>query len=337
MSASKRIRYYYLKTTKKIRDFLLSDKSREVLVFLFFFIVASGFWLLQTLNYDYETELTIPVRLNKIPGDVVLTSAPPREIHITVKDKGTVLLNYLLGNDFYPIQLDFEDYKNQGNHVNVPVGDIEKKIAGQLSQSTKLLGIKPEVVDYIFSKEKAKKIPVRLHGSVSAGRSYYISDTLCVPDSVIVFATQPILDTITFANTQYVNLTDVTDTLRKSLPIAAIKGAKFVPSQVMFTFITDIYTEKTVEVTLTGTGFPPGKVLRTFPSKVKVTFQIGLSRFKYVRPEDFVLTVPYEELVKSKTDKYRIRLNTSPAGVSNVRFTPAEVDFLIEQIPLNVD
>ena len=35
---------------KRIKDFLLSDKSREFLIFLFFFLIAGGFWLIQTLN-----------------------------------------------------------------------------------------------------------------------------------------------------------------------------------------------------------------------------------------------------------------------------------------------
>ena len=47
------IKYTYLKLSKKIKDFLLSDKSREFLIFLFFFLIAGGFWLLQTLNNDY--------------------------------------------------------------------------------------------------------------------------------------------------------------------------------------------------------------------------------------------------------------------------------------------
>ena len=50
----RKIRYTYLKLSKKIKDFLLSDKSREFLIFLFFFLIAGGFWLLQTLNNDYE-------------------------------------------------------------------------------------------------------------------------------------------------------------------------------------------------------------------------------------------------------------------------------------------
>lgn len=333
MSASRRIRYSYLKAIRKIRSFLLSDKSREFLVFLFFFVIASGFWMLQTLNYDYETEFSVPVRLKNVPGNVVLTSGPPDELCITVKDKGVVLLNYMLGKSFYPIQFDFDDYKNQGSHVYIPIAEIEKKMMSQLSASTKLLAVKPEVVDYIYSKEKAKKIPVRLWGHISAGQRYYIADTLCTPDSVIIFATQSILDTISAAYTQYLSLSGITDTVRRQVLLSEIKGAKFVPASVNFTFLADIYTEKTLEVSLSGTGFPPDKLLRTFPSKVKVTFQVGLSRFKYIHPEDFALNVSYDELLQSGSDKYRVKLNRLPAGVSHVRFLPAEVDFLIEQNP----
>ena len=65
------IKYTYLKLSKKIKDFLLSDKSREFLIFLFFFLIAGGFWLLQTLNIDYEAEFSIPVRMKDLPNNVV--------------------------------------------------------------------------------------------------------------------------------------------------------------------------------------------------------------------------------------------------------------------------
>ena len=65
----RKIRYTYLKLSKKIKDFLLSDKSREFLIFLFFFLIAGGFWLLQTLNNDYEAEFSIPVRVKDLPNN----------------------------------------------------------------------------------------------------------------------------------------------------------------------------------------------------------------------------------------------------------------------------
>lgn len=48
------------------------------------------------------------------------------------------------------------------------------------------------------------------------------------------------------------------------------------PGAVDLTLPVDIYTEKTVEVPLHGVNFPADKVLRTFPSKVQITFKIGL-------------------------------------------------------------
>ena len=57
MFEKQNMRVRYLKTLEKIRNFLLSRKSREFLIFLFFVLVSFSFWLLQVLNDDYETEL----------------------------------------------------------------------------------------------------------------------------------------------------------------------------------------------------------------------------------------------------------------------------------------
>ena len=110
MFEKKNIRVKYLETLEKIRSFLLAKKSREFLIFLFFVFVSFSFWLLQVLNDDYETEFSIPLRMKNVPENVVLTSELPKELRIGVKDRGTVLVNYLLGQTLYPITLDFNDY-----------------------------------------------------------------------------------------------------------------------------------------------------------------------------------------------------------------------------------
>lgn len=330
----KYIKHIYLKISKKIKDFLLSEKSREFLIFLFFFLIAAGFWLLQTLNNDYEAEYSIPVRLKDVPNNVVLTSEPPSELRIRVKDKGTVLLNYMLGKSFFPVSLSFADYKGRGNHVRIYATEFERKILSQLSASSRLLSIKPDTLDYIYSTGKSKRVPVRFQGEVSAGPQYYVSDTLYKPDSVLVYAPKNILDTITTAFTQRMAYENISDTIRNQVALAYVKGAKFVPGAIELTFPVDIYTEKTVEVPLRGVNFPAGKVLRTFPSKVTVTFQVGLKRFRRIKASDFVINVSYEELLKLGSDKYTVKLKAIPHGVNQVRFTPEEVDFLIEQIPV---
>ena len=255
---------------------------------MFFFLIAGGFWLLQTLNNDYEAEFSIPVRVKDLPNNVVLTSEPPSELRVRVKDKGTVLLNYMLGKSFFPVNLSFLDYKGKNNHVKIYVSDFEKKILSQLNVSSKILSIKPDTLEYIYSEGKSKLVPVRLQGKVTAGLQYYVSDTL--------------------------------------------RGVKFVPSSVEATFPVDIYTEKTVEVPLHGINFPADKALRAFPSKVQITFQVGLKRFRSIKADDFVINVSYEELLKLGSDKYTVKLKSFPNGINQIRIVPEQVDFLIEQV-----
>ena len=268
------IKYIYLKFSKKIRNFLLSEKSREFLIFLFFFLIASGFWLLQTLNNDYEAEFSIPVRLKEVPNDVVITSEPSSELRIKVKDRGTVLLNYMLGKSFFPVNLNFNDYSARNNHVRIYSSEFEKKIMSQLNVSTRLISVKPDTLEYIYSHHVA---------------------------------------------------------------LAEVKGAKFIPNAVDLTFPVDMYTEKTVEVPLHGVNFPADKVLRTFPSKVQITFQVGYHNFYKIEANSFIINISYEELLKLGSDKYTVKLKSIPDGVSHIRIAPKKVDFLIEQVSSNGD
>lgn len=333
MFEQRNIKRLFLKTKKQTKDFLLSAKSREFFVFLCFFFIAAGFWLLQTLNNDYETESSIPVRLRNVPENVVITSEPVSEVRVRVRDKGTVLLNYMLGKNFYPVILDFKNYTNMGNHVQVQTSQVQKWITGQLNASTALLSMKPDTLEYYYSTGVSKKIPVKLCGNVSAGEQYYLPDTLFTPDSVRVYAPSDALDTMKVAYTLPLNLDNITDTLEREVTLSAPKGAKYIPASVKLTLPVDMYTEKTVEVPLRGVNFPADKVLRAFPSKIKISFQVGMGRFRQITADDFHLVVSYEELVRLGSEKYTVKLRTLPEGVSHVRFNPEQVDFLIEQIP----
>ncbi len=332
MSERRNIYYAYLRLLKKIKNFLFSNQSREFLIFLFFFLVSGAFWLLQTLNNDYEVELSIPVKLKGVPNNVVITSENATELRVKVKDKGTALVNYMLiGKTLVPINLNFSDYKTSGSHIRIFSSQFERQVQARLSASSALLGIKPDTLDYIYATGKSKRVPVKLRGSVDAGQQYYFPDTLFSPDSVLVYAPLPAFDTITAAYTEPVILHNVTDTTKIQASLAAVRGVKFVPDAVDLTFPVDKFTDKTVEVPVYGINFPADKVLRAFPAKVNVTFKVGMSRYKFITGDDFVILVSYEELLKHGARKYTVKLKSAPSDVKNIRISPEQVDFLIEQ------
>jgi len=329
MSDRRDIKHAYLKFSRNVWDFLLSKKSREFFLFLFFFFIAAGFWLIQTLDNDYETDITIPVRLRAVPENVVVTSEPASSVKVHVRDKGTLLFNYMMGKVFSPLTIDF--VTGEGNHVQIPASIFSRMISGQLSSSTQVMSVVPDTLEYYYSTGQTKMVPVRFQGLASAGSRHYLSDTLFTPDSVRVYAPLALLDTIKAAYTEPLELMGVDDTLRRTVTLRADRGVKFVPESAELTLAVDMYTEKTVEVELHGINFPADKQLRTFPSKVSITFQCGLSNFRNITADDFHIFVSYEDLLKLGNQKYTVRLRNIPKGVSNVRFSPSQVDFLIEQ------
>ena len=325
------IHLHCLDISKRIKDFLLAKKSREFLIFLFFMFVSFSFWLLQVLNDDYETEYTMSLRMVDVPENVVMTSELPSGLKVTLKDKGTVLTNYSWGHGLLPLTLDFAEYSDKGNHVRIPSITLAKKISSQLNQSTKLVSIKPDTLEFIYTKGAGRTVPVKVCGTITPERQYYVSDTIFSPDSVRVYAPKSILDTITAAYTKTVDFEGVSDTVRKRVSIAPVKGARFIPDYSDLTLKVDVYAEKTVDVPVVGVNFPHDKVLRTFPSKVKVTFQIGLSRFMEVDADDFQVVVDYNDLQNEGGDKCRLQLKEMPKGVNHVRVNPKEMDYIIEQ------
>ncbi len=333
MFENKNIKKYYIIVCKQIRDFLLSDKSREFLIFLFFVFVAFCFWILQTLNDKYQATFKIPLRLKDVPKEVVVTSEMPPEICVKVEDRGTVLLNYMTGRKFFPITFSFNDCNDEDGHVYISADEVKKKVTSQLNNTTQLVSISPDTIDFMFSHGEAKKIPVAINGNIIAERQYYVSKTNLFPDSVTVYAPKNLLESLSAAYTQPFNLEGVTDTVKCHLLLQQVKGVKFVPSATDLTVYTDMYSEKTLEVPITGLNFPSGKILRTFPSKVQVTFQVGLKSFKQVTADDFSVCVSYEELMKNKSDKIELTVKESPDFVNHIRINPTSVDYLIEQQP----
>lgn len=325
------MRISYSDISEKIRNFLLSKKSREFLIFLFFTFVSFCFWLLQVLNDDYETQLSVPLKMKNVPESVVMTSELPTELRIGVKDRGTVLANYMLGRTFYPVTIDFSEHAYKGNRVQIPSTLLLNRITSQLNQSTKVSVIEPDTLEFIYMQGKGKKVPVKLQGNINTERQYYVSDIIYSPDSVTVYAPNSILDTLQMAYTQSLDIENISDTVRKRVDIMPIKGARFIPSHSDITLLVDVYAEKSLEVPVHGFGFPSDKVLRTFPSKVQLSFQVGLTHFKEVVPEDFIVEVDYKDLQEDADGKCKPVLRVISPYVNHVRMTPQEIDYIIEQ------
>lgn len=307
--------------------------NKQFLIFLFFLALSSVFWIFQTLNETYEEDFQVPLELRNVPSNVVITTDLPENLHILLRDKGSQLLAYRYTRQFKPVVVDYNTYSNPSGHVSILGNELQRQIAAQLLPGTQMLGLKPDTIDFYYNFGQFKRVPIRIMGEVRAGRLYSLAKTVYNDDSVTVYASREQLDTITAAYLQPFNLRNLTDTTHVKSKFIKVKGAKFVPSQIGVTFCIDRLVEKTIQVPVQQVNFPASKQLRTFPATVKVTFQVGMGLYRKITSENFVLVVNYEDLLKNKSNRCHLSLKTIPEGVSHVRISPQDVEYVIEEIP----
>ena len=317
-----------------VSDFVFSNTNRDFLVFLFFLGLSGIFWLSLTLNETYEREFAIPVSVVDIPKNAVLTSEEVDTIKMTIRDKGIVLVAYQYGDYLNRLRIPFKNYTRNNGSGSVPASELQKLVYQNLVSSSKITACKPDKLEFFYNYGTHKKVPVRWSGRVIPEELYFISRVDYSPDSVTVYASDEKLDSINIIYTETLNYANFRDTLTITCQLAKLKGVKVVPDKVKINFYTDVLTEENIEgVPIQGINLPEGKVLRTFPAKVTVSFVTGVSVFRNLRPEDFTIVADYNEIKRHPSEKCRITLKNVPPGISRARLDVTLVDYLIENEP----
>lgn len=328
------MKYELRKYWTKVRTLLVGKKSHEVLLFVFFLCVSAGFWLLQTLNETFEVEIQVPLRLRGVPDNVLVTTELPAELSVMVRDRGSSIIRYYRENELAPVEVDFSKYDNGAinGRVQLSGSEILHSVQNLLEGTTQVLSIRPDTLEYYYNRGLSRRLAVRACGSLSASPQNYVQEVRFSPDSVTVYAPSSVLDTMKYAYTRPLTMTNLSSNETSAVRLRSMKGVKYDPDAVEMSVSIGYYAEKTVKVPVIGLNFPGDKVLRTFPSRVDVTFRVESAKYQNITSENFVLAATYEELLQNASDKYRLHLKSMPEGVSNVRISPTEVDYLIEQI-----
>jgi hypothetical protein len=314
-----------------IKRSLFTKTSKEILLFIFFVGLSGIFWLSLTLNDTYEKDFAVPVSIADIPKNAVLTSEEVDTIHVTIRDKGLLLVGYKYGDALRHLRLPFRNYTfNNGSGV-VPASEIQKYIYKNLSSSSKITSIKPDKLEFFYSFGSKKQVPVRWSGRVIPEELYFISRVAYDPDTITIYASQEKLDSISIVYTEQLNYANFRDTLTVDCNLAKLKGVKTVPDHIRISFFTDVLTEERISnIPIVGINLPEGKVLRTFPAKTSVSFVAGVSVYRNLKPEDFTIIADYQEIKKNPMEKCHIYLKKVPNGISRARLETNMVDYLVE-------
>ena len=311
--------------------------QRKIITFFVCICIATVFWFLNALNKSYTVDIEFPVKYINLPANRVLSNHPVDKFTLTVSSYGFTILRHKLSLAFSPLVFDVNDFthgqlqKTNNSRYVISTGQFINRFASQISNELKINAIHPDTVVFNFEKMKeriVKVIPkVHLDFQVQHDLSRSI---ILVPDSVLVNGPESIMDTLSYVYTVFQKYTKVKESIQRNIALKEYKSLTFKPSRVMMTIPVEEFTEKNLMVPVYVNNLPEDEHVNLFPEKIRVSFQVSLSRFKEIKADEFRVCVEYKD-IKQQKETLSLKLEVQPKDLKTVSVYPSRIEYLIEK------
>jgi hypothetical protein len=318
---------------KKIK----SSINREFLTYLVFLLIAVTIWYLNALNKDYTDELKFAVKYTDLPTDKVLVNTPPEQLTLTVNAPGFTLLKYKLGLIFNSVSLE-ANYQalRRLNHPTqlkyyILTQSVSEKINAQLSSDVNLKMVTPDTLNFQFSETVQKKIPVKSALQLQFEKGFFPKGRMAIdPKEVTVVGPQTIIDTLRYVYTRSKVFKKLNDDLHTTIDLQPVHYLRYSISEVKIVQVIERYTEAIIAVPIEPVNLPKGLTMKVFPGTVTVNCMVPVADYEKIQPYMFRAVVDYAG-IKDDQAKARVALLRTPDDVTDIKFQPKTVDFIIEK------
>jgi hypothetical protein len=311
--------------------------NREFLIYLLFLLIAIVIWFLNALNKEYTTELNFSTKYVDLPTDKVLVDAPAKYLSLTVNAQGFTLLKHRLGWFFHSININAnyqtlkKDRLSTGEYYLLSTS-VFRNVSEQLGSDINLLRISPDTLKFFFSEAIRKKVPVKIQALFQYEKEFRATGAILTEPAVItVSGPKSIVDTIQHIYTKERTFKKLKANLQAKIALQPIEKLTYSIDEVSISLPVERHTEASVVVPIETISLPAGYVMKTFPGTVAVSCMVPNSRFDKLQPQMFRAVVDYNVIRKEETAKAKIIIIKSPNYVTDIRFHPKTVDFIVEK------
>lgn len=298
--------------------------------------IATGFWFLNALNKTYTVKMVVPVSYINLPNNKTLENQLPEKFELTIKAHGFTILRHQVSFLFMPFEFNVKEMTNdrmmdsKKSSFAFPARQFLTELSNQLSNEMDILSMNPDTLYFKYGQMGQKWVKVKPMVNVNLKKQYQISgDIKTSPDSVLVNGTQSVLDTLKFVMTNLQNFNSVDRHIKTEASLSKINEVYFNIQKVELNIPVEEYTEAQLSVPVMVKDHSPDVNIKLFPDKVKVTFQVGLSRFQEIRPEDFKLSVAFSDIRDNK-QSLKVTTESIPEYLYDLKIMPEEIEYLIQ-------
>ncbi len=314
------------------------DNKKRLLTFIFFFVLASILWFLNSLNQYYKTTIKLPVILENLPKEKAILRKNTRILSLEVHGYGYELLRYTLKSKLTPFTINLSKLKlhqvspRDTKKYYFLTNEIEKQISSQLSQKIKILDIKPDTIYLNFITLYSKTVDIKPRITIHYEKQFINKTPVKItPEKVKVMGPSYILDTLKYITTPKVTFNNIHSDIDTFIKLEAPPKVKLTPTQIKLSVKVEQYTEVTIQVPLHTLNVPAQYSLKLFPNQITIKYIVGFSNYNKITADDFYAAVNYLDLKSNPSDKLPVHIIHVPKQIYSYQYSPVVVDYILEQ------
>ncbi len=309
---------------------------KKILLFSIFLMISFFIWFMNALGKNYTAQIEFPLVYTDIPEERVFLGDLPENLDLRINAVGYALLRYKVLMKPVPISFKVSAFTmnrlgQDSSRAYILTRYLKDQISSQLPGELELLEIKPDTLHFQFARRITRMVPVRPDLIFQLDNQFTTRDGIQLkPDSVQVTGPNVILDTLRYIPTEKVNLGLVTRNYNDKARLEKIKGVEYNVSRVDCTIELEKYTEVQLSIPIEVLNLPDTILMQTFPSRIKFTCNVGLSKYDWVMNHPFRAVVDYASM-NDQQKELGVAIQKMPSFLLNSDYYPKTVEFLISR------
>jgi YbbR domain-containing protein len=308
---------------------LSATESRRVSVFITCLVLAVLAWIITVLSNPYTYNVKGVLSFKNTPQKRAFHSLQPDTVTLKVNGNGWDMLFSKMNIENKPINVDLRTLESRDFIV---LSNQLANINSSKEIKQEITGFFPDTLYFDFTNRKEKRVPIHLNLSAKFEHQYFQSNNIQLkPSYVVINGPSSVIDKINSWQTDTLKVDSVDETIvdQVGLQIPNEGNLNVYPKRISVTVPVDEFTEKSIYIPIKLINNAFGSV-KIFPQKVKVTFNIALSKYDEIDEEYFEATANINLWKINGYKSLPIVINKIPSFCKVVKIEPANIDFIIK-------
>lgn len=298
--------------------------------FLFFLVLASVLWVLTKFGREFSAPMEAKIEYRNLPETAVLSKENTDQLHFDLTANGFEILFYKFKNPV--LEIDAENYYKEGSEsFSVSKNDLLQKLELKFNKYFEIRNLKPDPLEVKLDPIVLKKVVVIPDTEIEFKKGFRsLGEAEIDPKEITISGPKAVLAAIDTVYTERYSAKRVDKNIGETIAIKSPSDeiVAMTPEEISFSMDVSEFSEGKFKLPVEVINLPPGVELKLVPSNLTLTFDMSITDFRSISPENFRVVCDYSK--RNQEDNFMIpELIKQPKEAENVMINPKKIEFYV--------